>query len=288
MSPGPIPVTDLLSNWNDQITTAARIVRRSKDRQAVFEAIYRGNKQLKTVHEVMKITGLSQVRVLQEGAKLDGLLVIKVPNGYRKKKEFSTRYKQILSLARNKERLDRVPTKTSPKGTRTVTVTFPRRGQDARFISVDDIDSFKDVRNVTANSAKPMKEEKLKKAFQNIIGEAGSFKDWGGERSDLFSTRLRIHGHRVPAAVAFKGKATKGKLVPGKMGKNGDQINRLFTEPAEVFLVVYPGPIDSSIISQMRAFAIGTALSGKRVSYGVVDGADIGRLQVAYPNFFKK
>src|SRR5262249_51710918 len=146
--------------------------------------------------------------------------------------------------------------------------------KNAKFISIDDIDSFAKARAKVANSHKPMAEEKLKKAFAKIIGEKGSFKDWGGERSDLYTTKLRVGKRRVTAAIAFKGKATKGKLVPGKMGKNGDQINRLFSEPAEVFLVVYPGQIDSSIISQMQAFAIGKALNGSRVSYGVVDASD--------------
>lgn len=287
MSPTPIPVTDLLSNFNDQIANAARILRRSEDRQAVFGAIYRGQKQIKSVREIMKITGLSQVRVLQEGAKLDGLLVTKLKEGYRKKKEFATRYKRILELSKSKEKLARLPTKVAPRGTQSITVSFPRRGQDARPVSIDDIDSFKDVRGMTAKPAKPIAEEKMKKAFTKIIGESGTFKDWGGERSDLYSTRLRLGGRRVSAAVAFKGKATKGKLVPGKMGRNGDQINRLFTEPAEVFLVVYPGQIDSSVIAQMRAFAIGTALSGRRIRFGVIDGTDIGRLQAAYPKAFK-
>lgn len=113
-----------------------------------------------------------------------------------------------------------------------------------------------------------------------------SFKDWGGEKSDLYSTRVKVGGKRLRAAIAFKGKATSGKLVPKKMGKNGDQINRLFDEPAEVFLVVYGGQIDSSIISQMQAFAMAQAMSGRKIYYGVIDGTDLGRLLAAYPKSF--
>lgn len=65
------------------------------------------------------------------------------------------------------------------------------------------------------------------------------------------------------------------------MGHNGDQINRLFDEPAQVFLIVYAGQIDSSIISQMQAFAIGNVLKGQKVYYGVVDGMDVSRLAAA-------
>lgn len=269
------------------MAAAARLLGRSKARHAVFEAVYTGKRQFKSVKAIMAVTKLSQNHVLNEGAMLDGLLLIKVPNGYKKKKELAPRYKHILALARDKKKLDRLPTKTAPKGAQTINVTFPRKGKNARFISVDEIDSFKDVRNVDGSRSGPIAEKKLKGAFAKIIGEKGTFKDWGGERSDLFSTKLRLGSRRVPAAIAFKGKATKGKLVPGKMGKNGDQINRLFTEPAEVFLIVYPGEIDSTVISQMRAFAIGIALSGARVTYGVVDATDIGRLKSAYPKAFK-
>ncbi len=218
-----------------------------------------------------------------------GLLVEKVPGGYKKKSEFASRYKFVLNLASNKKKLERLPTKISRLASATVSVPFPASALKAKFISIDEIDSFSKVKKQAppSKSLGRLPEKKLKGAFKRIIGESGSFKDWGGEKSDLFTTRLRFKGRRVPAAIAFKGKGTRGKLVPAKMGKNGDQINRLFDEPAEVFLVVYIEQIDPSIISQMQAFAIGTALQGNRVAYGVVDGVDIGRLAVAYPNQFK-
>jgi hypothetical protein len=289
MAPSPLLVTDPLSNWNDQIVTAARMLGRSKHRQSVFETVYRGQKQVKSIKEIMAATGLSQTHVLKEGGTLDGLLLVKVPKGYRKKKEFARRYQQILALARNKKKLESMPTKTAPKlnADKVVKVTFPKQGSNAKFISIDDIDSFAGAQNVVASRMKPLYEKKLKGGFAKIIGERGSFKDWGGEKSDLYSTKLRIGGKRVPSAIAFKGKGTTGKLVPKKMGKNGDQINRLFDEPADVFLVVYFGQIDSSIIAQMKAFAIGNALKGQRVYYGVVDASDICRLRAAYPKYFR-
>jgi len=129
----------------------------------------------------------------------------------------------------------------------------------------------------------------LKKAFQKIVGERGLFKDWGGERSDLYTTQIVLKNARIPAAIAFKGRGTKGKLVPAKMGKNGDQVGRLFSEPAQLFLIVYNGQIDSSIISQMEAFAIGNALGGsKSIYFGVVDENDLGRLANAYSQDFSK
>ena len=72
------------------------------------------------------------------------------------------------------------------------------------------------------------------------------------------------------------------------MGKNGDQIGRLFDEPAEVFLVVYCGQIDSSIVSHMQAFAIAKkAMIGRNVYFGVIDDDDLGKIAAGYPRQFK-
>jgi hypothetical protein len=289
MSGSPVPVSDLLSNLNDQLAAAARIIGRSKHRQAIFAAVYRGPKQLKTIRYIAQEIGISEVHVLKEGGKMAGLLLEKVRGGYKKKKEFATRYKTILAMAKDKRKLRRLPTKVSPRISATtlrVAISFPSSAQNAKFVTVDQIRSFSKVTNQLNNGVPRLAEKKIKKGFARIIGERGSFKDWGGEKSDLYSTRVRVGNKRLRAAIAFKGKATSGKLVPKKMGKNGDQINRLFDEPAELFLVVYGGQIDSSIISQMQAFAMGQAMSGRKIYYGVIDGADLGRILAAYPKYF--
>src|SRR5271166_392923 len=148
MSQSSIPVSDFLSNLNDQMAAAARILGRSKHRQAVFETVYRGQKQTKTIAEIMEKTRLSQTHVLKEGGKMAGLLIEKVPGGYKKKNEFATRYKAILGMARDKRKLNSLPTKTAPKlqANARITVSFPRPGNNAKLISLDDIDSFSFVR----------------------------------------------------------------------------------------------------------------------------------------------
>jgi hypothetical protein len=268
----------------------APVLGRSKHRQKIFEFIYYGPKQIKTIEEIMEETGLSQVHVLNEGGKIAGLLVEKVSGGYKKKKDFATRYKMILSMAKDKNKLERVPTKTSPKvsikGSR-INVTFPKSARNARLIMIDAIESFSRVGARARKNVGSIPEKVIKQGFAKIIGEKGTFKDWGGEKSDLFTTKLRMNARRLACAIAFKGRATTGKLVPAKMGKNGDQINRLFDEPAEVFLIVYGGQIDSSILAQIRAFAIGRAIGGNKVFYGVVDETDLGRLIAAYPAYFQ-
>ena len=55
--------------------------------------------------------------------------------------------------------------------------------------------------------------------MKRIIGETGRFKDWGGETSDLYTTRLRVGGGRKAAAFGFKGKGLTGVLTPARMGK---------------------------------------------------------------------
>lgn len=289
MSGAPVPVSDLLSNLNDQLAAAARIIGRSKHRQAIFAAVYRGPKQVKTIPHIAKELGISEVHVLKEGGKMAALLLEKVRGGYKKKREFATRYKTILAMAKDKKKLERLPTKVSPRisaKTLRIAVSFPSSARNAKFVTVDQISSFCKVTSQLNSGVPKLAEKKIKKGFARIIGEHGSFKDWGGEKSDLYSTKVRIGGKPVRAAIAFKGKATTGKLVPRKMGKNGDQINRLFDEPAELFLIVYGGQIDSSIISQMQAFAMGQAMSGRRVYYGVIDGSDLSRILAAYPKSF--
>jgi hypothetical protein len=285
----PLPVSDILSNLNDQVVNSARLMSGANQRQSIFEAIYRGQKQEKTVREIMQATGLSQIRVLNEAKKL-GPLVEKVRLGFRKKKELAPHYKKILVLARNKRKLDNVPTKISPKlraGEARVTVNFTTAAAKALPITVDDIDSFANIKRIRPRKLGRIQEAVIKTGFKRIIGEGGVSKDWGGEKSDLYTNKIRVKGTRRATAIAFKGKGTGGKLTPAKMGKNGDQIERLFNEPAEVFLVVYCGQIDSSIISQMHAFAIAKkALNGQTVYFGVIDDDDLGRVAAAYPDQF--
>ena len=66
----PFAVSDFSANAPENIAHAAHIIGRSHARRRIFDAIYTGKKRVKTVRELSKITGLSEVRVLQEGKKL--------------------------------------------------------------------------------------------------------------------------------------------------------------------------------------------------------------------------
>jgi len=295
----PLEVTDVRSNPADQIRHAALVLRKSAHRRKVFSAICQGKKKFKTVNELHNATGLSNVRVLQEAGNLaDNCVVekirVKTKNGTEtayKKDPFLCRNKEkIIRLSTNPKKLEKLATKVTPqirgKGIR---VSFPKKMVSVNRLDVDSIDSFQKVKQIHPNRAPvSILEKHMKKGLAKILGERGKFQDWGGETDDLYSTRIKIGGKRLAVAMGLKGRGTSGILVPKKMGKRGDQIQRLFRSPAEVFLVQYNEQIDETIIEQMHAFAIAKSfLEGKKIHYGIIDGQDSQRLISAYPNAFR-
>ena len=74
--------------------------------------------------------------------------------------------------------------------------------------------------------------------------------------------------------------------MPGKMVKNGDQIQRLFDSPAEVFLIQYEGEIEESVVSLMERLATAKSILHGSVYYGIIDKDDTYRLRIAYPKAF--
>ena len=71
------------------------------------------------------------------------------------------------------------------------------------------------------------------------------------------------------------------------MGKNGDQVGRLFSSTADIFIVVYHSKIDESIVSQMEAYSVAKAMSGTPIYYCTIDGDDLNRLYQAYKDCFE-
>ena len=198
---------------------------------------------------------------------------------------------QILRLAASPKKLAKLPTKRKVVVVLPKSISIPSRGAKINRITVDDVDTFAKVKRIKVAAALPstVSEDQFKRGVQAIIGEPGVYKDWGGERSDLYSTRLRLHGKRRAVAFAFKGPGTKGKLVPGKMGENGDQALRLLQEDADIFVVQYWREIDSSVIELLRNLTTAkSTMTGKRLWYGVIDGEDSHRLYLAYQSRFPR
>lgn len=289
-------VSDVGSNAEENIAHAAKIIGRSQHRRVVFDAINTGKTRIKCVSALMESTCLSRNRVLDAGKALaDNRLVkatkVNAETCYEKIDFYHRHKTKILSLAASPTKLKSFPTKRNPTvPSRVVELRISSTRAQVKQVTLDDIESFRRVRGKKATDqlGDEYSEAEFKQGMKNIVGEVGQFKDWGGEVSDLYTTKMMMGHRRIPVAIALKGPGTTGKLTPGKMGKNGDQIQRLFEAPAELFLVQYCRQIDQSVTAQMERLAVTkSVLTGKVVCYGVIDGQDSRRLVMAYPNVFQ-
>lgn len=155
-------------------------------------------------------------------------------------------------------------------------------------ISVDEIESFSKVKNVSLGEIQalvPLKysEEQIQNWFEEIIEEPEHKKDWGGEINDLFTTRLLINGVRKIAAFLLKSRGKQIKeLKISDCGKNGDQIQRLFKSPADVFIIQFVGPITEAVTEEARSKTLLLRHEGKDVQFCIIDGYDTARVLKAY------
>jgi hypothetical protein len=290
-----VSVNDIRSNPYEQIAHAVAVLKRSVRLQEMFEAICKGGAKPKTVKQLMRSTGHSQVTVLQLGGKLaDAQLVHKAKvNGettYAKDRYLASKRTTVQRLIKDPKKLANLPTKYSPRqvGAAVVKITIPRAKIQIKEVTVDDFDQFSKIKKIKSAPKKVVSERAFKDGILKLIGDSGKFQDWGGEPNDLYTTKLRHKGARRAIAFAFKGPATTGELTPKKLGKNGDQIQRLFLSPAEVFVVPYHDHIGQAVIEQMRAFAsLNSVREGKVIWYGTIDGDDTNRLIAGYPRYFK-
>jgi hypothetical protein len=105
--------------------------------------------------------------------------------------------------------------------------------------------------------------------------------DWGGEESDLFTSGLLVGGKRTTAAFLLKGPARFHPMTPKDLGKNGDQIYRLFNIPADVYVIQHCHSIEPSVRGMAEAFAIKRNLTAPcRLLF--LDGWDTARLLKAH------
>ena len=126
---------------------------------------------------------------------------------------------------------------------------------------------------------KSIPERSIKSAIAEILHEDSVPKDWAGERSDLFSSNLSVNGRRLSAAFLLKGPASFSPMTMKHLGKNGDQIDRLFTEPADLLVLQHCHKVTSAVRSTMRAYS-------QRIHdlrhFTILDGYDTVRLMRAY------
>lgn len=149
-------------------------------------------------------------------------------------------------------------------------------------VFVDEIENFGELKEYRPDYKKSdlkllenISEADVKAAIADLIGEPTVPKDWGGENSDLFSRNVRIDGERRATAFVFKGPAKFHPMTLADLGKNGDQINRLFTEPAELLVLQHCHEITPAVIGMMRAFS---QQFGNLRTYCVINGYDTLRI----------
>jgi hypothetical protein len=300
------PVSEFPATAPEQIGHFAALLSRSKQRRKVFWEIYRGkSKNAKTAEEIGGKVHLTSKRVLEIASPLaDNHLFEKTKRdgrtAYRKHPTINTVKQKIMRLASNKAKLEAHVTVRKPKVSfGEIKVKIDRRAMgvfvDVRHLTVDDIENFSKVRSLKhADVRKTLNPQRLpEKVFKygmaNILGNRGKFTDWGGEKSDLYSSHLQVKGKRYVAAIGFKGPAAAGTLTPGKMGHNGDQIQRLYDSDAQVFLVQYEGPIAEAVSQQLKGLAVNKSVQDRRtVFYGTIPLEDSYRLRIKYAKEFEK
>jgi hypothetical protein len=153
-------------------------------------------------------------------------------------------------------------------------------------VFVDCIDNFERIRDFTPplrekdlNVLRGIPEAEIQQAFAEIIGEPTVPKHWSGERSDLFTTWVRLDGRRISTALAFKGPAKFRPMTPADLGKNGDQVGRLFSEPADLLVLQHCHEITPPVRGMMRAYA---QQMGRPRLFCLINGYDTLRILQVY------
>ena len=151
----------------------------------------------------------------------------------------------------------------------------------------EEIDSFSRIEDVSQTDAAglmplEMSEADTKKCICEIIGYPFPQKDWGGEACDLYCDLL-FRRRSVPSAFVLKGKSYAHRpLRIADLGKNGDQLIRLFAQPAKIFIVQSNGAIDGAVHNQIRAQVAEKLMTNQPIYYLVLDGIQTARLLRAY------
>ncbi len=139
----PINVSDLNSNYEENIERWGRELFKSKRRLSVFAALYEGRKQSKTVSEIATLASVSEQAVRDVGHELRALGLCgherSVEKGkraflYTKLPHISAIRDRIMRLARNPGRIEKLPTKRRPKVAVEV-VSFSKKSKARRSIS---------------------------------------------------------------------------------------------------------------------------------------------------------
>ena len=120
-------------------------------------------------------------------------------------------------------------------------------------------------------------ERRVKEIIAGLLGEFSVPTDWGGEESDLFSAQLLVGEARRTGAFLLKGPAKFHPMMPRDLGKNGDQLNRLFNIPADIYVLQHCHTISAAVRKTIEAFALQRSFTAS-CRYLIMDGYDTARL----------
>ena len=291
--------TEFVATSEETIQKIANDLHASDRKLRVFKAIYSGGGKPKDAKVLARETHLSEMVVLQlatpmahqqycERVKHDGRIA------FKKYHHINAVRHRIFRLAQNPNLLAKHVSTRTPRATVSVHVKSRERTEiRVREVFIDDVKEFRRARSLKASKLPTLSPQRLpEKIFKygvaSILGNKGKFTDWGGEKNDLYTSNITIGGPRISTAFAFKGPATPPPLTPAKLGKNGDQIGRLFSTAAEGFFVQFEGKIEESVKDSMLAHAIRKSHETRHeILYGVIGLEDSHRLRTRYSLHFK-
>jgi hypothetical protein len=301
------------STWSpENVQVIAEELAASPRKYKVFAAIYSGGGKPKSANDLVaiaekistpwptnrKLEAFNEVTILQLATPMANKHYFekvkdKGRTAFKKYADVNAMRHNILRQARNKKLREKTVTVRNPKHMIAVRIDT-RKTQEIRLerIFIDQIDQFKKVKSLHASKLADLKPKRLpEKVFKYgvaaILGNKGKFQDWGGEKNDLYSCHVTIKGQRISTAFAFKGPATPPPLTPKKLGKNGNQIQKLFESSAEAFFIQFEGRIDESVIEQMQTHAIAKSYATrKKILFGVIALEDSHRLRMKYASSF--
>jgi hypothetical protein len=291
-------VIDVGSNLNENLKRWSGALARGGDKLRVFNVVYSSKRKQWTAKGISEeLDGaIHPYKVPDVARKLvgDGILH-QVPGSwpviYNKIPDIQHYRDRILALVKNGHKRASLPTKREPR----VSVKVHVSGRSAKLgqaveITIDDIDQFARVqkKNRKLAALKPLPEEKFKRGLLKLLGETGKFSDSGIERDDFITNRLQMKGRRYVAAFALKGPGLKAKTMnPGRWGKRGNQIQKLVSAPAQVFILQAEKQFDEDSLEQLQNLVEHKATRQRRtLYYGHIDRTDSLRLRCAYAGSF--
>jgi hypothetical protein len=152
-------------------------------------------------------------------------------------------------------------------------------------VDAEEINEFKKIKKISRKSvvrchvpSDIFLEDQMKEWLQEIIGETRKFEHRPDEKSDVY-TRLKVKDRVMTAAMMLKGRSVFEPLTLNNQNKNSDQVQKLFNETAELFVIVHCHHIKQDVIELMESLS---SRWHKPARYCIIDGLDLLRIYKAY------